>query len=301
MKEYGGPEVLEVAQRPEPVAQAGQVLVRVRAATVNPADLFTRSGALSALTGSLRLPVVLGWDFAGTLETDTGDLRAGQRVAGLVPWFQTAAGAYAERIAVDPAWIAPIPDAVDDVAAAAVPLNAMTARQALDLLGLAVGQSLLVTGASGAVGGYAVQLAAANGLVVTASASDGDEAYVSALGAKTVLGRLDVAGLIAAVRAAPPDGGFDAVPLGPATIGAVRDGGHFVTVLDPAVPAPERGVRVSKVSVEPGSDQLRRLLEAVAAGSLIPRVAETLPLEQAAQAHQRFAAGGLRGRIVLIL
>jgi len=319
MQEYGGPEVLREVERPEPQAGPGQVLVRVRAATVNPADWLTRAGVLAAMAPHLRPPLVLGWDLAGEVLDGGASFTAGQRVAGMVPWFAVGTGTYAEVVAVDPAWLAPVPggrdgpdgsdgsDGPDDATVATVPLNGLTARQALDLLGAgpgapAPGGTVLVTGASGAVGGYAAQLAAAAGLSVIAVASPGDEAYVAGLGAKEVLTRAEPGALVAAVRAIAPDGvdaALDAGTVGPPLVAAVRDEGAFVSVIDPASPAPERGIRVAKVGVEPDAARLADLLTALAEGRLTTRVAATLPLAEAAEAHRRAASGGLRGKIVL--
>lgn len=301
---YGGPEVLRTVERPEPRVGPGQVRVRVQAATVNPVDWLTRQGVLAAMAPQLQPPLVLGWDFAGVVETAAEGLRVGQRVAGMVPWFAVGTGTYAELVLAEPGWLAPLPDGLDEVSAAALPLNALTARQALDLVGVLPGQTLLVTGASGAVGGCAVQLAAAAGAHVLAVASHGDEDHVVGLGAKHVLGRADPARLAAAVRELAPSGVdavLDAVPVGPPLIAAVRDAGVFVTVLEPAAPATERGVRVDKVSVTPDAQQLSKLLHALADGSLTSRIAETMPLTQAERAHERAAAGGLRGKIVLLV
>jgi NADPH:quinone reductase-like Zn-dependent oxidoreductase len=158
-----------------------------------------------------------------------------------------------------------------------------------------------VTGASGAVGGFAVQLAAARGIPVVAVASYGDDERVRALGASEVLPRTE--DLVAAVRRLAPDGidaVLDAVPVGPQLIGAVRDGGTFVTVVDPAVPAAERGVRVAKVSVRPDAGQLAELLADLAAGRLATAVARRMPLTEAGTALKLAAGGGLRGKVVLV-
>ena len=134
--------------------------------------------------------VVLGWDFAGTLLDATDELPAATRVAGLYPWFTLAdgTGTYGEQIVVDPSWITPIPDGVGFPEAATLSLNALTAAQALDLAGLKAGQTLLVTGVSGGVGGFATELAARAGINVIAVASTGDEEFVASLGLLIYLG-----------------------------------------------------------------------------------------------------------------
>ncbi|MEU0563251.1 NADP-dependent oxidoreductase [Dactylosporangium sp. NPDC006015] len=284
VQRYGGIDALRVVERTSPAPDtAGRVRVRVEAAAVNPVDVATRAGWLAALLPDLTGPFVLGWDFAGV--TDDG-----QRVAGFVPWFEQGGtvGAQASVLFADPAWFAPVPAGTDLVTAATLPLNAVTAAQALRIAGLSAGRSLLVTGASGGVGGFAVQLAAAAGVEVTAVASTGDEPFVAGLGAKTVLSRTDPL----------PPKAFDAVldaASVPGAIGAVRDGGVHVAVTDPAAPAAERGVRVGTVHVTPDRALLAELLGA----GLVTRVAGTLPLDEAAEAHRRLEAGGLRGKLVL--
>jgi NADPH:quinone reductase len=305
---FGGPEVLQVAERPEPAAGSGEVRVRVRASTINPVDTAARAGYLTPLFPQVEPPFVAGWDFAGTLLDAAAGLPAGQPVAGMVPWLDTLRGTNAEVITVDPGWFAPVPDGVDLAEAASLGMNALTARQALDLVDelsgsrLAAGQSLLVTGGSGGVGGFAVQLAAAAGARVIAAASRGDEDYVSGLGAKELVARGDgVADLVAAVRALVPEGvdaALDAGVAGPDLLAAVRDGGAFVAVTDPGTPAPARGVRTTKVDVKPNGAQFAGLLNALAAGQLRTRV-ERVPLADAAEAHRRLDAGGYRGKLVL--
>lgn len=283
VQRYGGAETLRVAERPEPEPAGGRVRVRVAAVAVNPVDTATRAGYMAALAPDLTGPFVLGWDFAGV--TDDG-----QAVAGFVPWFEQggSVGSYASVLLADPAWFAPVPAPADLVAASTLPLNAVTAAHALRLAGLTAGQTLLVTGASGGVGGFAVQLAVAAGLDVTAVASSGDEEFVAGLGAKTVLSRTDT----------PPSRSFDGVLNAasvPDAIAAARDGGAFVAVTDISAPAAERGVRVGTVHVTPDRALLAELLGA----GLVTRVAGTLPLADAADAHRRLEAGGLRGKLVL--
>jgi len=305
VNEYGEPDVLAEAERPEPVPAGGQVRVRVSATTVNPADLWARAGLFSAALPGVTPPLVLGWDFAGVLLDPAPGLAAGQAVAGLYPWFAnaTGTGTYTEVLLADPAWLAPLPDGADPAQAATIAMNGQTSVQALGFLGLQPGQTLLVTGASGTVGGLAVQLAAAAGAHVIAVASSGDEEWVRSLGAKEVLGRLANAEVARAVRELVPDGvdaALDAVAGGPDLIGAVRDGGRYVAVTGPSQPAPERGIAITAARAEPDREHLEGLLGQLASGQLRTRIAGTLPLAQAAQAHRRVAAGGLRGKLVLV-
>lgn len=303
---YGGPDAVRVVERPDPAPAEGRVLVRIAAAPLNPVDLWAREGQLGGILPGLQPPLVPGWDLAGTVVADAEGFTAGQRVAGLIPWFDVAAdgvGAHAELVSARPEWLAPLPDGVDLVEASTLALNAPTAAQALDLIDLPAGTTLLVTGASGGVGGFAVQLAANRGAEVIAIAGGpDDEAYVAGLGAKLVLPRTAPEDVAAAVRAAYPDGVdavFDAALLGGTTIGAVRDGGTYVTASDPAMPPAERGISVSTVHVEPDAQQLAALARELADGRLTTRVAETVPLADAASAHRKAGVRGLRGKIVL--
>jgi NADPH:quinone reductase len=216
LEQYGA-EVRAV-ERPQPQPGPGQVRVRVRAATVNPVDRLVADGVLAAMTAHLALPLVLGWDVAGEVDAVGAGtpFTVGQRVAGVSPWFDGGVGTWAEEVVLDAGWLAPLPAGVDPVAAATLPLNGLTARQALDLLAPRAGDTLLVPGASGGVGGFAVQLAAARGVQAVAVASRGDDERVRGLGATEVLSRTD--DLSGAVRERHPQGVdavLDAVPVGP--------------------------------------------------------------------------------------
>ena len=228
---FGGVEVLEVAEVAVPAAGPGQVRIRVEAATVNPVDLATRSGALTE-AGLLpeRDLVGLGWDVAGVVaEIGAGvsGFAMGDRVVGLSDRLDVTLGTHADQVVLDATAVARAPAGVPAVAAATLPLNGLTAAQALDRLGLGEGQSLLVTGAAGAVGGFAVQLAAGRGLRVAAVAGEDDEELVRAMGAEWFVPR-SVARLGAAVREFVPaglDGAVDAAVLGTVALDAVRGGG----------------------------------------------------------------------------
>ncbi|MFF1683074.1 NADP-dependent oxidoreductase [Streptomyces sp. NPDC058256] len=301
--DFGGPEVLTVTEIPEPAPRAGRVRVRVTGTSVNPADLAARAGWLRQVLPDLAPPFILGADLAGTVIDGDGPFVPGTRVAGLAPWFVDQEGTYAEVVSIDPAHLAEIPDEVDDVTAAAVPITAETAWQALELGGLGAGQTVLVTGASGAIGGWAVQHAVGLGAKVVAVASDGDEKYVEDLGADIVLGRAGDAGELAtAVRKSVP-GGVDVV-VDPAGIGgdlihAVRDGGVFVVIAVVPAPEPERGVDVRRVSAQSDGALLARILADLADGTKKARIGLTLPLTEAAEAHRRSESRSVRGKIVL--
>ncbi|WP_422772922.1 NADP-dependent oxidoreductase [Plantactinospora sp. WMMC1484] len=294
----GGPGVLEVVERPDPVAGPGEILVRVRAAAVHPADVAARIGPIPG--GPVEPPFLLGWDFAGDVAA-VGDgvpgHRPGDRVAGMVPWYQTrgSVGAYAEFLVARPDWLVGVPDGLDAAEAATVGLNALTARRALEMMSPAPGSALLVTGASGGVGGFAAQLAARAGLRVIALASTDDEEWVGSLGVAEVVPRS--AGL---AGVGPVPAVLDAVPLGPEAAAAVADGGTLVSTRPVPPVDPERGVRQEIVLIRLDRPMLAELMAEVADGRLRTRVAATLPLAEAAHAHRLVEAGRLRGKIVLV-
>jgi NADPH2:quinone reductase len=297
--EFGPPEVLRLAERPEPEPAAGEVLVRIGAANVNPADLSARSGRARRRLPDLAPPFVLGWDLAGEVIAAGEEVSAfapGDRVVGLIPWIrnQGRAGSYAELAVVQPDWLAPFSGEADDTVAATLPLNALTARQGLESIALPAGSTLLVTGASGAVGAFAVQLAVAAGLRVLALASEGDEDWVAGLGPAEVLPRgSDLAALD------PVDAVFDAVPIGPPAAEPVREGGTAFFTRSPGDFARAADLRIEAPLVHTDPEGLRVLAKELAAGNLQTRIAEVLDLGEAARAHELVEAGGLRGKVVL--
>ena len=294
----GGPEVLQLVERPDPVAAAGQVVVRVHAACVNPADVGARVGHTPG--GPVPPPFLLGWDIAGEVVdvgADVSGLGVGDNVVGMIPWYLTrgAVGGYAELALADADWLVPLPADLDPIAAATVPLNALTARQALGIAALSTPTTVMVTGASGAVGGFAAQLAVQAGHRVLASATYGDEEWVRGLGVETVIARS-----AALADFGPVPVVLDAVPVGARAGAAVADGGVLVTTRHTAPVDPARGLRQEVVLVRADQQALRELVDAVAKGRLRTRVAATLPLAEAAEAHRRVEAGGLRGKLLLV-
>jgi NADPH:quinone reductase-like Zn-dependent oxidoreductase len=287
----GGPDSIEFIDVPVVQPGPGQVRVEIAGATVNPVDLALAAGVFHEL-GLIDQPdhTGLGWDFAGTV-TAAGpdvDLPVGSRVAGLVAGFNRDFGTYAEQLVLPARDTARVPDGLDLVSAATVPLNGLAAAQIADLLGDGGGRSLLVTGAAGAVGGYVVSLAQHRGWRVTGLARAQDEDFVRGLGADFT------------AEAAP---GWDAVADGAVLqeqgVALVRDGGIFVGVQPSATPAEERGVTVQVVVTQPDGARLAELLDATASGRLPARVHAVLPLDQVATAHRAVAKGGVRGRYVL--
>jgi NADPH:quinone reductase len=304
----GGPEVLEVSDLPEPKPGPGEVRIRVAAATVNPTDISFRSGrqlstAQLAEMG-VRPPYVPGMEFAGVVDAvgEGARWRQGERVMAIVNPRRPGGGAQAELVVVPSASVARVPEGTSLEAAATLPMNGLTVRLALDRLGLKPGQTLAVTGAAGAVGGYAVELGVSEGLRVIAVARAEDEEQVKRFGAKIFIPAGD--GAIRAVYDAAPggvDGLIDAAVLDGAALPAIRDGGKLATVRGFAGPS-ERGITIEPVRVlsyVENHDALDRLGRLVAEGRLTLRVAETFPPERAADAQRKLAAGGTRGRLLI--
>jgi NADPH:quinone reductase-like Zn-dependent oxidoreductase len=298
--EHGGPEVLVVEERPDPVPAADQAVVRLRAATVNPIDLAARTGWHPPGFVIDGPPYVPGWDLAGEVVAVGSGVDAvapGDRVVAMIPWHAAGGryGAYAESVLVEAHWLVPLPEGADPVEAATLPLNGLTAVQALAMAGAGEGDDLLITGASGAVGGFAVQLAAQAGVRVTASASRGDEAWVRDLGATTVLSGDELPAGTGPFRHV-----LDAAPVGEAVFGAVAPGGTVVATGGVPEAPPELGIGQQLVLVAQDTAALAALLAQLAAGTLRTRIARTVPLEDAAEAHRLAERRGRRGKIVLV-
>jgi NADPH:quinone reductase-like Zn-dependent oxidoreductase len=304
VKEFGGPEALQVFEVPEQHAGPGQVRIRVAAVAVNPTDTFIRNGAVPKMRGLDEPYYVPGMDAAGTID-EVGEgvegLAVGDRVMAIVV-PRGARGAYSESLVLPATSVAHSPRNASDVEAATLPMNGLTARLTLDLLALQPGQTLAVTGAAGAYGGYVVQLAKADGLRVIADASETDEQLVRDLGADEVVRRGD--GVADRIRAIEPDG-VDALADGSLqydeVIPAVRDGGGFAVVR--VYPGEgERDITIHHVMVSEYRHEqakLDRLRQQAEDGAITLRVAGTFPAEQAAGAHRVLEAGGTRGRCVI--
>jgi NADPH:quinone reductase-like Zn-dependent oxidoreductase len=302
---FGGPEVLQVIDLPEVHAGAGQVRIRNHAATVNPTDTFLRNGSRAEQMKADPPPYVPGMEAGGVVdEVGAGvtGLKVGDAVlAIIVP--KGSNGAYREQLVLDARSVVLAPKGKSHAEAASLPMNGLTARQALDKLALKPGQVIAVTGAAGAFGGYVVQLAKTEGLTVIADASEKDEALVKSLGADIVVRRgEDVASRIRQHFPNGVDGLADGAVLKEKVIPAVKDGGGFASVRG-FQGVPGRDIRFSMVSVSGYAfehDKLDRLRQLVDEGKLTLRVAASYPAEQAAEAHRRLEAGGTRGRISIV-
>jgi NADPH:quinone reductase len=305
VRDFGGPDRLAIAEVPTPDPQAGQLRVKVAGSAVNPIDLSTRSGALAQ--GGLLVPareVALGWDFAGVVDgvgTGVKRFRRGDSVIGLRDVLSSIPGAQAEYVVVDESAVAPAPKNATLVEAATLPLNGLTADRSLDLAGVGAGGTLLVTGAAGAVGGYVLELAKLRGVHTVAVASADDEELVRELGAADFVPRADK--LAQPVRDLVPggvDAVIDAAVLGITAHEALRGGGRFVALVRPFAPPPIRGTEVVVQEVFADGARLAELSALVDAGHLTLRVAGTVPLAEAASAHERFSQERPRGRLVLV-
>ncbi|HLI21258.1 MAG TPA: NADP-dependent oxidoreductase [Stellaceae bacterium] len=301
---FGGPEELQVIDLPEAHAGAGQVRIRNFAATVNPTDTFLRNGSRAEQLKDVPPPYVPGMEAAGVVDevgAGVSGLKVGDNVLAIVVPKGTH-GAYREQLVLDARSVVLAPKGKSHAEAASLPMNGLTARQVLDKLALKPGQVIAVTGAAGAMGGYVVQLAKAEGLTVIADASEKDEALVKSLGADIVVRRGDdVAERIRRHFPNGVDGLSDGAVLKEKVVAAVKDGGAFNSVRGwPG--SPTRGIQFSTTSVGNYAfehDKLDRLARLVEKGKLTLRVAATYSAAQAPEAHRRLEAHGTRGRIVI--
>ena len=303
VREPGGPHVLELIDAPLPEPGPHQVRIRVTAASLNPIDLSARAGRLTAAGLMPPMPEYgLGWDVAGHVDsTGPGAVRfqAGDAVIGLRDLL-FAGGTHAEYVVLDESAVAPAPVSVPLTAAATLPLNALTADRALDLAGLAPGQTLLVTGASGGVGGFVLELAAIRGLRTVALARPHDADRVRALGASEVLtSSEDLGAAVRRIVQGGVDAVIDAAVLGITAHQALRGAGTFVALVAPFAPPPIRGTRVVTQEVFADGDRLVGLSRLVDDGSLTLRVKKAFPLGQAREAHELLERGSVGGRIIL--
>ena len=303
--QYGGPDALHPIDVPQEDLGPGEIRVAVTAFAVSPTDTSVRAGQRSKDDRAEDPGDVPGMDVAGTVvelgpDTDA-DLEPGDRVVGIVqPRAQH--GAYREEIVLPQGSVVRAPSNASDAAASTLPMNALTARRALDLLGLQPGQTLAVTGAAGTLGGYIIQLAKADGLEVVADAAEKDEDLVRTLGADHLVRRGDdVADRIRELYPSGVDGLADASIQSEQVLPAVKDGGAVATFRG------YKGDGAREIDVHPvmvwdvaeDREMLSSLRDQAENGTLTLRVAETLPAAEAAEAHRRLEAGGVRGRIVL--
>ncbi|MGW2210593.1 NADP-dependent oxidoreductase [Streptomyces sp. NPDC001781] len=303
--EYGDPSVLRHEDVERPTPGAGEVLIRVAATSFNGVDGNIRGGFMQGPI-PVALPHTPGIDVSGTVDTlgeGVAGVEAGDRVVGFLP--MTGDGAAAEYVVAPAAVLAPAPRSIPLPDAAALPLVGLTAWQALfDHAKLTAGQRVLVNGAGGAVGGYAVQLAKNAGAHVIATAGPRSHERVVAAGADEVVDHT-VTEVSAAVTE-PVDVVLNLAPVEPSRLAAlpalIRPGGVLVntTVWMPAPGDERRGVRGVDLFVESDAEQLSRLVALVDSGTLRVDVAQRVPLAQLPSVHARAAAGELHGKVVIV-
>lgn len=303
---FGDPDVLKVVELPEVHAGQGEVRIRVHAASVNPTDLMLRNGARADALREITPPHIPGMDAAGVIDeigpgTET-DLSIGTAVMAMVIPIGNH-GAYRESIVLSIDSVVRAPEGFSHSEVSTLPMNGLTARQSLDQLALRPGQTIAVTGAAGAYGGYVVQIAKHEGLRVIADASPADEPLVSSFGADVIIPRGD--DFSQQVRGVVPDGvdGLaDGAVLSELAVGAVRDGGGYAAVRGWEGTG-ERGITFHRTSVrnyDHRSDLLDQLRQLAETGIVTLRVAGTYNPEQASEAHRRLEARGTRGRCVIV-
>jgi NADPH:quinone reductase-like Zn-dependent oxidoreductase len=298
---YGGPEVLVYEHAPRPTPGAGEVMVKVYATSLNPVDRGTRAGYLQGFI-AFPLPVVPGLDLAGVVEAvgdDVNTVAVGDAVYGYSNMMRQ--GAHAEYAVVSAGEIAPKPTTVDFVSAASVPLAGLAAWQGLfDVAGLQAGQTVLIHGAGGGVGSFAVQFARALGARVLATAGSDKIALLGDLG---VAEAIDYTTTRFEDVVRDVDVVFDTVggELVERSFTVLKPGGMYVSPaaqLD-AEAGKASGVRASGMTTQANSADLSEIAGLIDAGKVKPVVSTVLPLAEARQAHELLEAGHACGKIVL--
>ena len=297
--EYGGPEVLKFEEVPRPEPKENEALVRVIASGVNPADPLTLSGKYAREFGT-HLPLIPGYDIAGVVEK-TGAKITKLKVGEAVYGYPTFGGGWAEYVTVTEGEVAAKPASLSFTEAAAVPMGALTAWQALvDTAHLHDGQTILIHGGSGGVGSFAVQIAKARGARVIATASTANQDLLKQLGA-------DVAIDYTKARFEDIAKDVDAVldPVGKETLarsyGVVKKGGIVMSLV--ALPnraeLEKRGIRGAAISVHADAEDLTEIARLIDAGKIKPVVTQVLPLSEAIEAQRQAATHHTRGKVVL--
>jgi NADPH2:quinone reductase len=306
LTEFGGPDVLKVVDLPEPEPGPGEVRIRVHAVAVNPTDLTFRSGGRAEALAGRPAPYVPGIDVAGVIdklgEDTDGRLAVGDPVIAYVIPFGPHGGTYAEQVVVAEASVVRAPRGLPFPEASTLLLNATTARLSLDALALPRCATVTVIGGAGAVGGYAIQLAKADGLSVLAGVAPADDKLVRSLGADMVVdSRRDAAAQIRSELPGGAPGLIDGAALNALALPAVADGGGLVSLKGWTGPS-ERGIVIHPIASSMSATDtalFESLCRQAENGVLTLRVADVLPAAEAPEAHRRLAAGGIRGRLVL--
>ncbi|ARH95655.1 NADP-dependent oxidoreductase [Streptomyces sp. MOE7] len=300
-KRYGDPDVLEYGDQPDPKVAPDSVLIRVKAAGVNPVDWKVLAGYLDPMVDA-HFPVIPGWDVAGVIEAlgaDVPEYEVGDEVMGYVRKDEIQHGTYAELVAAPVRTLARKPAALDWQQAAGLPLAGLTAYQASRRVGAAAGETALVHAAAGGVGSLAVQILVAQGVRVIGTASERNHDFLRSLGAEPVTyGE----GLADRVRALAPEGvdvALDFVGGGVVDLSQelLKDRGRVASIADGEVT--QKGGHL--VWVRPDSAGLTALGALADAGKLTVHVDAVFPLSEAAEALRRSQEGRTRGKIVLAM
>ena len=299
--EYGGPDVLKLEEVPRPEPKDDQILVRVIAAGVNPVDAAARSEKYAKFFG-IVLPFVPGYDIAGIVEKKGANIKkfkTGDSVYAYIGLGE--GGGYAEYAVVTEVEAAPKPKSLNYIEAAAVPVVALTARQALiDTAKLSAGQTVLIHGGSGGVGTFAIQIAKARGAKVIATASTANQDLLKKLGAHVAIDYTktrfeDVAKDVDVVLDSV---GKDTLAR---SYGVVKEGGFIVTLVAQIDQAEldKHKIRGASLSVEPNPDELAKIGRLIDEKKIKVIVSQTFPLSEAMKAQEQVATGHTRGKIVL--
>lgn len=308
IQEFGGADRVKVVEVPRPEPGPGEVLMRIEYAGINPVDWKIREGYLKDLMPH-RFPLILGWDAAGTVEangTGASRFRPGDRIFAYCRKPEIQWGAFAEYICLDESVVASVPASLSSAQAAAIPLTALTAWQALfDFAELSRGETVLIHAGAGGVGGMAIQIARDAGATVITTASRKNHAYVKSLGADRVIDYStdDFTAVLADWYPKGIDICFDCA--GHETLAksyrVVRPQGRLVSIVEPpdAAAAAERKLKAGYVFVTPNGIQLERIARLLADGGMVPPALQELPLEKAAEALELSRTGHVSGKLVL--
>ena len=297
--EYGGPEVLKYEDVPRPEPKENEALVRVIAAGVNPVDALIRTGKYAKFFGT-TLPLIPGYDIAGIVEKTGAKItkvKAGDSIYAYVLW----GGGYAEYAVATEGEATAKPKSLNYIEAAAVPLVALTAWQALiDTAKLSAGQTVLIHGGSGGVGSMAIQIAKARGAKVIATASTSNQELLKQLGADVAIDYTktkfeDVAKDVDVVLDSV---GKDTLAR---SYGVVRKGGIIATLVAEPDQAEldKHGIRGAAISVKPNASELAEITKLIEEKKIKPVVSQVLPLTEAVKAQEQAATHHTRGKIVL--
>lgn len=305
---FGGVDELKVRELPDPIPGPGEIRIRVAYSGVNPVDYKIREGHL---VGHLPhdFPLIPGWEAAGTVDavgSDVGGFEFGQAVFAYCRKPVVKMGTYAELVTVRAEAVAPVPEGLSLPVAASVPLVALTAWQSLfGFAGLKAGESVLVNGASGGVGGYAVQFAKLVGAKVYATCGRGNLGYVKELGADVPIDYTTADFGSAVLQREPAGVDFVMDCVGGETLkqsyALAKVGGRLVSIVDTpeASRAAERNLKAGYVFVSPNGEELASIGALLAARKIVPLPIEELPIAQVAEAHRRSETRHVRGKLVL--